>query len=232
MRPSAAFSIACLLVLPLHAEQAWQSKPYADWTVREARQVLMDSPWSKQTAGRLSVPPGFSAPPHTGTLGDGVHGSIGGTIGTYGTRGVDGEVGAGTREPSAPAATVSTPVTVRWESALPVRQAEIKLTQDPQPAGEPVYVIAVLGLPREIGMYSPEDFRSRAFLRIKGKKKIPADGVKIVMPDDKPVVLLFFPKTTEITTDTKEVEITLSGVLDLRQKFAPKEMVYLGDLEL
>jgi hypothetical protein len=230
MRPSTAVSLVFFFVLPLHSEHPWQSRPYADWTEREARQVLADSPWSKQTAARLSTPPGVSAPGDRRSLGDGIHGSVGGTIGTYGTRGVDAEVGGATREP-APAA-ISSTVTVRWESALPVRQAELKLRQEAQPAGEPVYVIAILGLPREIAIYTPQEFRSRAVLKIKGKKRIAADDVKIVTSDDKPVVLLFFPKTTEITPAAKEVELTMNGVLELRQKFVLKEMIYLGNPEL
>jgi hypothetical protein len=230
MRLAPAFSLAFSLALPLCAEHPWQSRPYADWTEREAKQVLSDSPWAKQTEARLSTPPGFSTPGNRSPLGDGIHGSIGGTIGTYGTRGVDGEVGADGREP-APSA-ISTPVTVRWESALPVRQAELKLHQEAQSAEEPVYVIAILGLPREIEIYNPQELRSRAFLKIKGRKRIPAADVKIVMPEDKPVVLLVFPKTQRIAPGDKEIEFTMNGVLELRQKFTVKEMICLGELEL
>ena len=230
MRLSTVFSLVFSLALPLCAEHPWQSRPYADWTERQARQVLSDSPWAKPAEARLNTPPGFSAPGNRSPLGDGIHGSVGGTIGTYGTRGVDGEIGAGNREP-APSA-ISTPVTVRWESALPIRQAELKLHQDAQNAEEPVYVIAILGLPREIETYNPQEFRSRAFLKIKGRKRIAANDVKIVRPEDKPVVLLFFPKTQRIAPGDKEIEFTMNGALDLRQKFTLKEMIYLGDLEL
>jgi hypothetical protein len=230
MRLSTVFSLVFSLALPLCAEHPWQSRPYADWSEREARQVLSDSSWAKLAEARLSTPPGFSAPGNHNPLGDGIHGSVGGTIGTYGTRGVDGEMGAGSREP-APSA-ISTPVTVRWESALPVRQAEIKLHQDAQNAEEPVYVIAILGLPREIEIYNPQKLRSRAFLKVKGRKRIAAGDVKIVMSEDKPVVLLFFPKTQRIVAADKEIEFTINGVLELRQKFTLKEMIYLSDLEL
>lgn len=232
MRPPTAAFLAFFFALGLYAEHPWQSRPYADWTEREARQVLSDSPWAKQTAARLSTPPGFSAPRNPRPLSDSIHGSVGGTIGTYGTRGVDGEVSGGTRDEPAPAAAISTTVTVRWESAVPVRQAEIKLHQETQAGGEAAYVIAILGLPREIEIYNPQEFRSRAFLKIKGKKRIAADDVKIVTPEDKPVVLLFFPKTIEITPAVKEIEFTLNGPLELRQKFVPKEMICLGEMEL
>jgi len=232
MRLSTAFWLVFSLALPLCAEHPWQSRPYADWTEREAKQVLSDSPWAKLAEARLSTPPGFSKPGNHNPLGDGIHGSVGGTIGTYGTRGVDGEIGGGSREATPPAAEVSTPVTVRWESALPVRQAEIKLHQEAQNAGEPVYVIAILGLPREIEIYNPQEFRSRAFLKIKGRKRIAADDVKIVRPEDKPVILLFFPKSQRIAPGDKEIEFSMNGVLELRLKFTVKEMIYLGELEL
>lgn len=232
MRPPTAASLAFFFALGLYAEHPWQSRPYADWTEREARQVLADSPWAKQTAARLNTPPGFSAPRTPNPLGGGVHGSVGGTIGTYGTRGVDGEISGGPRDNPAPAAAISTTVTARWESALPVRQAESKLHQEAVEERKAAYVIAILGLPREIEIYNPQEFRSQAFLKIKGKKRIAADDVKIVMPEGTPVILLFFPRAQPVALADKEIELTLNGVLELRQKFALKEMYCLGKLEL
>ena len=62
MRLSTVFSLVFSLALPLCAEHPWQSRPYADWTEREAKQVLSNSPWAKLAEARLSTPPGFSAP--------------------------------------------------------------------------------------------------------------------------------------------------------------------------
>jgi len=226
----------------------WQAKPVAEWTEADARQVLSDSPWSKQVDVRFDDSPDFPTPPDAASPGGGIHGSVGGTVMTGGGvrgMGTGGTVQGGipgrqsndpdlgplpppSRGPAGPPVTI----TIRWESAMPVREAEMKLRQDPLGASQNSYVIALLGVPDHIANYDPQGLRSRAWLKGKGRKKIAPAAVKLVVRDEKPVLLLFFPRSEEITQSDKEIEFSVRlGASQLKQKFLPNEMTYAGKLE-
>ncbi len=40
--------LSCALVQPVFAQQFWEKKPYTQWSDKEVRRVLEDSPWSQQ----------------------------------------------------------------------------------------------------------------------------------------------------------------------------------------
>ena len=101
--------------IALCAGDVW-SKEYTHWSAQDVNRLLTDSPWARQvnalftTASREedhSVVP----PPSASTA------NMGGTRGVTSGR-WDGEVGRNIDD-SAP----KLPVTIRWDSALPVRQA-------------------------------------------------------------------------------------------------------------
>ena len=248
MRTATQFALM-FAALAGYAAQPWNTKPFSEWTAKDAREILSDSPWSKPITPRYDRSGGGDqGRGGPGGLG-GMHGSAGGTIGT-GVRGTDAQVsgplggrsgqggdrdiGVG-REPGGNIPVPST-ATMRWESALPVRQAKQKLGEETLGDDALHYVVSIAGLPAVALNADPEELKRRlqseGYLK-KGKKKIAPVDVKVVMRDGNPVLLLLFPRSEEITAADKEVEVSVrAGDLEIRQKFALKQMMSNGRLEL
>ena len=247
----------CALVfsaaLASYAEQPWKGKPLAEWSEDDARLVLSSSPWAKLVTPKLEPSQGggrgygrrggmggggigMGGPGMGGPGMGGGRGGMGGGGGyPGGGRSSDPDMG-GDREPGdrseAPSA-----VTVRWESALPVREAQLKLHQESVGADEAYYAVAILGLPSRIANRDPQELRSRllsdTYLKAKGKKKIALADVKMLTRDDTAVLLLLFPKSQEITAGDKEVEFsTRVARMEIKQKFPLEDMTLDGKLQL
>jgi len=127
---------------------------------------------------------------------------------------------------------------VRWESALPVQEAELKSRDANAPSvDEGHYAIAVLGLPTRMVGSDPQDSARRpkpqAELKRNGKKAIRPSDVRVLSRDDGPVVLFLFPRSKEITLADEQIEFGARiGPLELKQTFELTEMKYAGKLEL
>ena len=137
--------------------------------------------------------------------------------------------------------------TIRWQSALPVKQALVKMKYGKEAgtspeakqilaAAEPEYVVVVAGLNR--GMVRgdadkvKEAMMAATELVVKGKEPIKPDNFRLV-GQGKMDAIFAFPKTNPITEDDKEVEfICKIGTMSLKQKFRLKDMVFNGKLEL
>jgi hypothetical protein len=125
---------------------------------------------------------------------------------------------------------------VRWESAEPVRAAEVKLPSESAPdawKGE-YYAIAVYGVP-----IAPEDLSNEsnnwnlkklAVLKRDGKKDVKPVKIDVSVQTEKlSIVVYFFPRSAAITADDEHVEFDARiGRLMLDQVFNTKEML-LGD---
>jgi len=253
MKQAKIYALVFSAALVSYAEQPWKGKAVAEWTEDDARQVLSSSPWSKLVTPKVEQPQG-------GRGGYGRRGGMGGGIGGMGGgRGGMGYPGGGGGYPgggggggypgggqpsdtdsgSGSGGRTNTPsaVTVRWESALPVREAQLKLHQEVVGADEPYYAIAILGLPSRIANRDPQELKSRmlsdTYLKPKGKKKIELADVKVLTRDDNPVLLLLFPKSQEITAAEKEVEFsTHVARMEIKQKFPLEDMTFDGKLQL
>ena len=134
-------------------------------------------------------------------------------------------------------------VVVRWESALPVKEALAR--QANQQAAEAAaehagkdYVIAVIGL-RPHDSRSPErdpdQMRSRlldaTLLTPKGRDPIAPKDIQVDANSD--VIRFIFPASAQISLDDKEVRFqTHMGPMKLEQKFHPKEMTMKGKLAI
>ncbi len=140
-------------------------------------------------------------------------------------------------------------VIVRWQTAVPIRQAVARFHFGEESGTsekiarmlqreEPCYIAGVVGLPGPLAGAKVEDLRSAASLRIRGRFPIPA--VEILT--DKLMsgaynVFFFFPKQEPgahiITLDDEEVEFVLDVPwMEIRRPFKLKELVYNGRLEL
>jgi hypothetical protein len=170
---TARFTLALTgTALALCAAESWLSKDYTAWTSEETKRVLTNSPWARETTTSMAennpgmLPPGGSA--ESGGRGGG--GMSGGGMGGQGAgagmgsgegmggggMGGGGGLGRGGRSGGGMMMEAQK-VTIRWESALPVREALLKLKfGEKLPAlGDPAftlnqpetdYVIALAGL--------------------------------------------------------------------------------------
>ena len=264
------------LVFSLIAADVWDKKPFTDWSPKEVDHMLTSSPWARETAATLAggggaggMSGGRGGGGRVGGRGGGgggmgggadVDASMGGAGGGGGGMGAGGGGmgGAGGGAAAAP----QTMVLVRWQSALPVKQALVrgKFGSEAATAAEAksvlaneeaYYVIAVEKLPR-MGMgrpgaegrgaegkgpEGPERMRqmlarSTSLVR-KGKEPIKPDDVKMAMAEKTMTVYFIFPRTEAITLEDKEVEFnTKLGPLEIKRKFKLQDMVFAGKLAL
>jgi len=239
---------SCLFVLStflaVAADESWKDKQIAEWSQDDAKQVLSDSPWVKTATPTINKSAG-DGPRRSGRGGGfGVGGvriglpGVGGMgrrggIGGPGTGGGGSPRGAQTGGTNDDSHLPST-VTLRWESALPVRGAELK-THDPNApiVDEDAYAIAVYGLPNRMTLSDPEQLKKQATLKRDGKKDMKPSRVELLQKDDGPVIVYLFPRTQEITKDDWKILFDAEiGRLKLGQSFYLDDMVYQGKREL
>jgi hypothetical protein len=99
------------------------------------------------------------------------------------------------------------------------------------------YAIAVYGLPGGFLHGDPDSLgaglKNHAAIKRDKKKDMTPSSVEVLLRDDGPVVVYFFPRSNEIARKDKQVEFDAEiGRLKFAQSFVPDEMVYQGKLEL
>jgi hypothetical protein len=233
------------------AASSWQKEDPAQWTGEDVYQILNNSPWSKSVAVVVARGSGYGDESSGsrrggGTWGEGMPG--GGGMGRPG--GGWGGGGMGRNRGGSPASRQGLTATVQWASALPVRLAEAKLSggaADPaalKPLNE--YVIAVTGLPksgftsRSSTGSSPDDsddttmadhLKVMTVLSI-GQQRLNPTNVELNQGRDGRTIF-HFEKSESITAHDKDVEFRItSDRMELKKKFALKDMEYQGKLEL
>ena len=127
---------------------------------------------------------------------------------------------------------------VVWESALPIRLAELRarLMEPPTLEGDG-YQIAVYDVP---GAYFKDDpkklgdpLRNESFLRREGKKDIKATSVEVFQRGTTLVVAFLFPLSAEISTKETFVEFVAHiGRVVVDYHFDLSQMQFQGKLEL
>jgi hypothetical protein len=209
-----------LMILSLWAANFWQTKPYTDWNDKEAQRLLNDSPWAREVELMMGGAPGAGTP-------------------------------GGGRGRGGPGGDVATPapvsVVLRWQTALPIKQALacLKFGKDVANSAdaktfldheETTYVIAVSAPPEMLA--GPQEqlksaLKGRTTLAVKGKGVLTPSDVQI-MPNNKTVDVYFtFPRSASLSLDDKEVEFsTRIGPSAVTSKFRLKDMVFNGKLEL
>jgi hypothetical protein len=217
--------------------QVWKDKPINRWTPAEARLVMTDSPWAQSVTPE---PNETAKPGRTRGMGPDGIGLGGFNLGLPGGGRRGGMNGAG-RRPDDTASQDSGPLptlTLRWISALPISSAQMIARELNAPvADEDHYAIAVYGLssgsvrgdPNNVGT----ELKARAALKREGKKDIAPSSVEVVPRDEGPVIVYFFPRSSEIARKDKQVEFQAEiGRLKFSKSFVLDEMVYQGKLEL
>jgi hypothetical protein len=148
-------TVTCLTA----ADPVWESKPASQWTEEDARQVLSKSPWAKPTGGVITRRLTEEQLREGGQMGQ--PRGIGnervepkGSGPKVSPNIFSGPGGDGRSPRSLPQ---SITLQLRWENALPVRLAEVKLHEiEPSTLPGDGYSIAVYGVPRGGLKGSPE----------------------------------------------------------------------------
>jgi hypothetical protein len=162
--------------------------------------------------------------------GDGGMGSGGGPGG--GGMGGGGMQGGGGGGGAAPAMTV----TVRWLSALPLRQVTARRLKRDVVDAPASYLIGVFGMPARFAQRAPDQFKemlkNNTRLKIKGRDPLEPEQVDLGLSSDQTVAALFqFSKKEAISLDDKEVEfVTKLGPMEFKTKFKTKDMMFGGQL--
>jgi len=245
--------VAGCCALTLIAEDFWLKKPYTEWGDKEAARLLQNSPWARQVSVSMGGPSQAM-----GSGGGGRGGGRGGGMGDITSGAADnpnmngpntrGRGGSGEGQLESLGGGPSILLTVRWQSALPVRQAVVvsKLGRQKATSEEANkflnheltgYVVALIGLPgamaRMPGERLNEIARTATALRIKDKDPIPALKAEAVSRDNLVDLYFVFPKTSPITLEDKEVEFAVSvGHIEVKRKFKLKDMMIGDKLEL
>jgi hypothetical protein len=227
------------LALALFASPPWGGKDPSQWTPSDLEKILNDSPWASQalaTFGKALEPDDMPVTPPPGAEGTGVAGGRGASDGRW-----DGGVARNTGIGDVP----SLPITVRWDSALPIREA---LSRSKDAAASLAvgrsaqdYVITVLGLvPANVAPSAEHPAEDPAQLQafIANSRLIFRSGSAIAPEEAKidpstGAVHLFFPRSRAIALNDKEVNlVTRFGSVNVQKKFRLKDMTYKGQLAL
>jgi hypothetical protein len=248
-RCSFAWKVPLLLVvatLAVLGSQPWKEDP-SRWNSQDSERILTDSPWAQEVPAIFALAADNAAPPPP-TI-DVPQGGMpnphnGATDGRW-----DGGVSRVKRN-----GPPTLNVIVRWDSALPVRQALERENAAAPYSDEQLrshYIITVLGLvpagrygkpalqtqsssSDEVDVRNPEQMLENMMrysrLALRDKPALTPDDARL---DSATGALHLFFKREQITKDDKEVLFeTRFGSLSISRKFRLKEMMYQGQLEL
>jgi hypothetical protein len=199
----------------------WNHKDPSEWTASEVKEILTQSPWAK--AASVYNNTGASGPLGSSRSGGGGrHGGGGG--------------GVASTNPGAPGGPNNWKTTIRWESALPVREAR-KVIVTPDEAEN--YVIALIGSIPSVGIPSDEDDPAERKAKLDTlrdstrleRRDEPLDLVRAVSAQGG--TLFYFSRVFAIKPEDRQVTfVTKMGPLEIKCKFSLREMIVHGNLEL
>jgi hypothetical protein len=239
---SAVFT--ALLIGPLPAEgPAWIDKEPSQWTVQDAQQLLKSSPWAHDTGAVITRRLTEEQLREGGQMGQPQ------TIGNAGVdpKGSEYKIspdmlnvfsGRGGDDRSARSRPQALTLRLCWESAMPVRLAELKahIIEPPTLEGDG-YQIAVYGIPGPLFKEDPkklgDPLKSTAALKREGKKDVKPSRVEVFQRQDGLVVVYLFPMSAEISIRDGWVQFEAQiGRISVEHTYNLKEMRFLGQLEL
>ncbi len=237
----------------LFAADAWQTKPFTEWTDKDLQKIMNNSPW----AHSFTLPTGGGpADFDSASSGGGGRGGRGGGGADQDSApapisessGRSGRGGGGGPPIPSSAGGVSLEIVARWQSALPLRQAFVRLKYGAEAVSSPAakevldrddgsYVIILSGALRALLRGTPDELKAGLMetttLSARGKPAIKPSNLQVNAAQKTEEVIFAFPKTTPFTVDDKEIDLTTKlGALPVKYKFKPKEMVFNGKLEL
>jgi len=225
---------ALCAALVLAADVAWKSKEINQWNEEDVRQILSDSPWAKTSVGIISRLETEDERREGGKMGQD-HGVGFDGVDAKGSKPKVVDTLRGAVDPRRSNQPLM--LTVRWESALPIRAAELKAGAEPPTLEGDGYRIAVYGVP---GGYFKKDPKSLgnplkkdAALKRNGKKDVKPSRVEVFQKEDGLLIVYLFPLSAEITRKDGFVEFEARiGRVGVAQLFNVAEMEFRGKPEL
>jgi hypothetical protein len=212
--------LAAVPALCSPAAEFWNEKKPEDWTEAEIQELLTRSPWAKE--GAVSV---FG----------GAGGSLlnrNGAMNRSGNMSSSGRQRNSTQTTSSDAVDLRYKAIVRWQSALPIREA---LKEKEMPAAADNYIVALVG---DLALADPDEDESQRQSRLdmmKQSTKLEKHGGSIPLTNLETVkklgTLFYFPRYERIK-DGQVTFTTRMGPIEVKCKFTVKEMMYHGKLEL
>ncbi|HXA64203.1 MAG TPA: hypothetical protein VNV82_03570 [Bryobacteraceae bacterium] len=233
----------CLVLAATHligADPVWKTKPADQWTDADAKQVLDNSPWARQigavitrrlTEDQLREAGQMGQPRTVGNVGVDPKGS-----GPKISPNVFSGPGGDDRSPRSRPQPIT--LKLRWESALPIRLAELKSHEvEPPTLQGDGYSIAVYGVPGGDFKGDPtklgEPLKSLAALKREGKKDVRPIAAEVFLRENSVVVVYVFPLSAEISRKDRQIRFEAQiGRIVLAQDFDLSEMEFVGKLEL
>ncbi len=222
------------------SEPVWKTKSPAQWTQEDAQQILTRSPWVMEIIGGIAgrktedqLRAGGQMGQPTGVGYDGVD-----PKGSGPKVSLNIFTGAGGEDRSLRSRNRGIDLKVVWESAMPVRLAELKThTVEPPTLEGEGYQIAVYGVPGTELNKDPKQLgdplKEYAALRRGGKKDVKPKRVEVFQRQDGLVVVYLFSLSAEISKKDQHVEFDAHiGRVHADHVFDLKEMEILGKLEL
>jgi len=216
--------------LPADSAPSWKTKPVEKWDPEDAKQILADSPW----AGRVALQPIPDRSPDQRRDGGDWDSGIGNGVGIAGT-GLLGK--AAMEEAIARAHFKPSPgnVDIRWESAMPVRAAELKLGQTPATSlHKGWYAITLYDVPLPDRQWGAGKLKGLAYLKREDKRDFKPSMVEIQrQPDGNANITYLFSRSEEISRRDKNVVFVAQiDRLFVAEFFYPGTMLIAGQLEL
>jgi len=229
----------------------WNTKEPSEWTSSEVQQLLTKSPWARDADvtnfGRTMTNNrgggmggnrggiGGLGGGMGGGVGGGIGGGLGGRNGNGGAQQPDDGMGGG--NPTG-GRRVSYQALVRWDSAMPMREA---LHTEPSEQLEKYYILNVLSDAPGLGGVSSRDRddadadrldRLKDFTKL-DRKDHPIFLAKAEAAPSGSGMLFYFPRSEPISMDDKQMMfMTRIGQVDIKVRFTLKDMTYRGKLEL
>jgi hypothetical protein len=243
-------SVAALIfTASLWAADFWQARPFNEWSDKETHRMIENSPWAKEfNITSAPAPSGGRGGKRGSPMNDTSSASLGDSTspgpsdpGARNRNGDDtfGDLRNGPLPPT---------LIIRWQTALPVKQAFVKLKYGSEAATsaearkslgaeDRVYAIAVSGLQPSMVQGSPErikkDLIEHSSLSVKGKEDIRPVEIQVARGSRLVDLYFLFPRAADLSVDDKEVEFsTKIESLVIKQRFRLKDMVVKGKLLL
>jgi hypothetical protein len=240
-----------LLALPLATTafaKRWDDRPFTAWNEEFIDRILSDSPWARPWRSTVVKVLPERMLSSFSQIGIGLPSPIpGGGGGWPGSPRNDRPFPRiPSSEEDARVLRVAADVTVRWASALPIRQA-LALQEfgrdrldDPRAkallAARDEFVIELAGIPRAIVGDTNEELVAelkKARLSVPGHRPLLPDSVELPTIGMYLTATLRFPRVTGIPVDSRKIELaTRVGTTRLEQQFKIESMVSEGRLEL
>jgi hypothetical protein len=242
------FALFLVVGLALHGADFWNSKTFTEWNDKEIQKLLNDSPWAKKVSVALDGP---TAPALGGSAPAGRSKGGGNGPGATGDEAANpiserGSLG-GAAPPTGSGVVPSSEVIVRWQTALPLKQAVAKMRYGKEVETSPeakkfldreeqFYIVSITRMPLrgKVGEEYKQALLNSAVLNVKGKDSIPAAEVQMPPPEGRFLeIYLLFPRQRAFSLDDSEIELVAKpGGISIRQKFKLKDMTCKGKLEL